>query len=330
MLLYGRIIASVARGAELRSSCLGTRIFCWVFMYLALAMYLNHSKRLYATTVNNGNYCLELVRKHDFDHYLCTLLLPRDVQSTVFAIRAFNVETAQIRDLVTEKATGKMRVQFWRDSINAIYKKEPPKHPVALTLATAVGRYKLSKLWFSRLLDAREANLSVNHYSSTKELEDYAENTFSSLLYLTLEAMGVRSVAADHACSHLGKAEGICTVLRAAPYHRTQRSVFIPMDIVMRHGASQERFIRADTSSQSMHNTVYDFASLCHTHLLKARSLGNKLDSMVTKALLPAVLCEDFLTRLQRADFNIFEPKLSQRNPKMPLTLLWKYFSHQY
>lgn len=36
----------------------------------------------------------------------------------------------------------------------------------------------------------QEANLSVNHYSSTKELEDYAENTFSSLLYLTLEAMG--------------------------------------------------------------------------------------------------------------------------------------------
>ncbi|KAL5466719.1 hypothetical protein EMCRGX_G030867 [Ephydatia muelleri] len=293
-------------------------------------MYLKHAKRLYATAANNGNYCLELVRKHDFDHYLCTLLLPKEVQSAVFAIRAFNVETAQIRELVTEKATGKMRVQFWRDSIDAIY-KEPPKHPVAVTLATAVGRYKLSKLWFSRLLDSREANLSLSHYSSTRELEDYSENTFSSLLYLTLEAMGVRSVAADHACSHLGKAEGICTVLRAAAYHRTQRCVFVPMDIIMRHGASQESFIRAEeTSNQSVHNAVYDFASLGHTHLLKARSLGNKLDSMVTRALLPAVLCEDFLTRLQREDFNIFEPKLSQRNPKMPLRLLWKYFSHQY
>ena len=45
---------------------------------------------------------------------------------------------------------------------------------------------------------------------------------------------GVRSVAADHACSHLGKAEGICTVLRAAAYHRAQRCVFVPMDIIMR------------------------------------------------------------------------------------------------
>eukprot|EP00731_Ephydatia_muelleri_P027125 Em0018g1225a len=214
-----------------------------------------------------------LSRKHDFDHYLCTLLLPKEVQSAVFAIRAFNVETAQIRELVTEKATGKMRVQFWRDSIDAIYKKEPPKHPVAVTLATAVGRYKLSKLWFSRLLDSREANLSLSHYSSTRELEDYSENTFSSLLYLTLEAMGVRSVAADHACSHLGKAEGICTVLRAAAYHRTQRCVFVPMDIIMRHGASQESFIRAEeTSNQSVHNAVYDFASLGHTHLLKLQT----------------------------------------------------------
>lgn len=36
----------------------------------------------------------------------------------------------------------------------------------------------------------QEANLSLSHYSSTRELEDYSENTFSSLLYLTLEAMG--------------------------------------------------------------------------------------------------------------------------------------------
>ena len=43
-----------------------------------------------------------------------------------------------------------------------------------------------------------------------------------------------------------------------------------PLCPFFKHGASQESFIRAEeTSNQSVHNAVYDFASLGHTHLLK-------------------------------------------------------------
>lgn len=45
---------------------------------------------------------------------------------------------------------------------------------------------------------------------------------------------GVKDVSADHAASHVGKAEGITTLLRAAAYHRSRRSVLIPMDIIIR------------------------------------------------------------------------------------------------
>ena len=39
---------------------------------------------------------------------------------------------------------------------------------------------------------------------------------------------------ADHAASHLGKAEGIVTLLRASSYYRAHRRVPIPMDIIVR------------------------------------------------------------------------------------------------
>ena len=45
---------------------------------------------------------------------------------------------------------------------------------------------------------------------------------------------GVREVGADHAASHVGKAEGVVTLLRAAAYHRTKRNVLLPMDIIER------------------------------------------------------------------------------------------------
>ena len=87
-------------------------------------------------------------------------------------------------------------------------------------------------------------------------METYAENTFSSILYLTLEGAGrsvcgyrvttltnhtvggiiagVKSIDADHAASHVGKAEGIVTLLRAMPYYRSRRRVLLPLDIMMR------------------------------------------------------------------------------------------------
>ena len=38
-------------------------------------------------------------RKHDYDHYLCTLLLPKPSQPAVFALRAYNVEVALVGKL---------------------------------------------------------------------------------------------------------------------------------------------------------------------------------------------------------------------------------------
>ena len=46
--------------------------------------------------------------------------------------------------------------------------------------------------------------------------------------------LGVQDVTADHAASHLGKAETIVTLLRAASYYRSCRRVCIPMDVLMR------------------------------------------------------------------------------------------------
>ena len=45
---------------------------------------------------------------------------------------------------------------------------------------------------------------------------------------------GVKDVTADHAASHLGKAETIVMLLRAASYYRSRRRVSIPLDILMR------------------------------------------------------------------------------------------------
>jgi len=58
-------------------------------------------------------------------------LLPKNLHQAAFALRAFNIEVAAIKDQVSDPTIGKMRLQFWTDAISAIYSGGPvPNHPV--------------------------------------------------------------------------------------------------------------------------------------------------------------------------------------------------------
>ena len=62
-----------------------------------------------------------VARKHDYDHYLTTLLLPRLARKAVFALRAFNVEVALIGDVASNQNIALMRMQFWKDTLNLVF-----------------------------------------------------------------------------------------------------------------------------------------------------------------------------------------------------------------
>lgn len=60
-------------------------------------------------------------------------------------------------------------------------------------------------------------------FSGMDDIEDYAEYSQSSLLYLTLEAMGIRdNENTSFVASHIGVCKGILTLLRAHSAHQSQ------------------------------------------------------------------------------------------------------------
>ncbi|XP_039320316.1 NADH dehydrogenase (ubiquinone) complex I, assembly factor 6 isoform X1 [Saimiri boliviensis] len=266
------------------------------------------------------SYCLELLRKRDYEGYLCSLLLPAESRSSAFALRAFNVELAQVKDSISEKTIGLMRMQFWKKTVEDIYCDNPPHQPVAIELWKAVKRHNLTKRWLMNIIDEREKNLDDKAYRNIKELENYAENTQCCLLYLTLEILGIKDLHADHAASHIGKAQGIVTCLRATPYHVSRRKVFLPMDICMLHGVSQEDFLRRN-QDKNVRDVIYDIASQAHLHLKHARSFHKSVPVKAFPAFLQTVSLENFLKKIQRVDFDIFHPSLQQKNSLLPLYL---------
>lgn len=163
---------------------------------------------------------------YDYENFLCGVFLPKPVRESVYALRAFNVELARVRESVKNPEIGKMRFQFFRDQLDLIFKKQPVQSPLARALASAVYDHGLSRLFLERLITHRvrpvyppvcplirlcselqEADLEARQPASLEDMEKYAEGTSSTLLYLSLKCAGIDDVEADHAASHIGAAQ---------------------------------------------------------------------------------------------------------------------------
>lgn len=166
-------------------------------------------------------------------------------------------------------------------------------------------------------------------FDTVDDLEKHVETSTSSIYYLLLKINGVEDLNADHAASHLGKAQGIANMLRTlAALKSTQNRGMaaippIPQEILLKHGCSYEQILRQRGNDVAVQNCIFDLASVAKIHLEKSRNLGNKLPLAAKHVLLTAAAIDRFLTRLQAANFQLFNDRLSKRDGLLPLILYW-------
>jgi NADH dehydrogenase [ubiquinone] 1 alpha subcomplex assembly factor 6 len=199
-------------------------------------------------------------------------------------------------------------MQFWRDAVDKALSGTPPDEPVAVMLAAVAedlqartnGRSRLSKSWLHRIINTREQYLGNKPYADMAALESYAENTYSTLLYLILSTMPLNSLNADHLASHIGKATGIANVLRGlplvafppnAPTHHPSRSslgsigsapqgaVLLPLDVMAQTSLQEEAVLRDGSSAPNLKDAVFMVATRANDHLITAREMLKNLNS---------------------------------------------------
>ncbi|KZF26693.1 hypothetical protein L228DRAFT_279864 [Xylona heveae TC161] len=261
-------------------------------------------------------YCLNLLQTYDAPSYTLQTFIPTSARDAYLAIRAFNTSIAQIPDTVTNATVGAMRMEFWRQTISSTFAGRPPKEPVAILLSHALSTLSshsqslssssssssfssMPKSWFLRIISAREQYLNNAPYPSLDALESYAESTYSTLLYLTLSALPLSSLTADHIASHIGKASGIVAVLRGlpllafpspAPHHSNrsglglglgasglestrQGAVTLPLDIMAEAGVKEEEVFRRGADAPGLRDAVFAVATRANDHLITARQM---------------------------------------------------------
>lgn len=275
------------------------------------------------------HYCAEQVRRFDHDRYLCSLFVPASARAGVMALYAFNVEIARIRDQIREPMMGQIRLQWWREVIEHARQGDLRQHPVALALGSAIRAHDLPAQPFEALLVARERDLENEPPESLAVLETYAEDTSATLIGLALGVLGQGGGAARAAGRHVGIAWALTGLLRAVPYHAVRRQLFLPRDLTTAAGLDIEAMV-AGRPGEPLRVVARQIAETARRHLDAAQALRANVPRGAVPALLPAVLAERYLDRLERGGFSLFDDAVQRPSGDRAARLFWAALRGRY
>lgn len=273
--------------------------------------------------------CAELARRHDPDRFLCALFAPPERREALFALYAFNHEVAKVAEVVREPMAGLVRLQWWRDALDAIAAGRPPAHPVAAALGAAIARHRLPHEPFARLIEGREFDLEREPPADLAALEAYLEATSSDLTGLALRVLDAATPPALEAGRRIGLAWGLTGHLRALPFHASEGRIYLPADRLRAHGVDPET-VAGGGGGEGLRRVAAEVAERARGHLAAARRLRPEVAAEALPALLPAALAERYLKRLRRAGYAPSGADLGRRPALAPLELLLRRLSGRF
>lgn len=258
-------------------------------------------------------YCQGEVRRYDYDRYLMSLMAGSVARRGILALLAFNVEVARTPEVVTELLLGEMRLQFWGDVLEEIFRGNPPRqHPVALELAHTIAQHSLDCDPFERMLAARQGELSSKPPASLADLEAFVGDTSGALLALASVIAAGRDDFMIGVARDVGIAYGLCGLLRAVPFHAAQRRLYLPADLMKERGVRAEE-VFAGRSSAGLKGIVASVAGVAWHRLTAARQGMRELRRSNRCVLGLGTLVRLDLNRLRAVDHDPFNVRLQSQ-----------------
>lgn len=241
-------------------------------------------------------------------------LAPEYRRAAFLSIYAFNVEISRIRESVSEPMLGQMRLQWWRDVIDAIYAGQPRGHAVAAPLAAAISRHGLTRAHFMRLIDARERDLDPAPPVTMDGLIDYAGGTAAPLIWLGLEICGVDGRAARDAGWTLGVAWALGGLIRALPYHLREGWCCLPIDLLAKYQLDRYKLLEG-RGEINLRKLIKKISGHIDNNIKNTRKSEQKLGKAAIPAMRATAFAQAYQRRLARYDFDPFDRRVAARPP---------------
>jgi phytoene synthase len=252
-------------------------------------------------------HCEQLVRAGDKDRFLATLFAPEKYRRALFALYAFNLEVARVREIAREPMPGEVRLQWWADVLSGAGRGDVAANPVAVALREIVVRYRLPPQMLADLIEARRFDLYDEPMPSLAALELYAVRTSSAVIDLAARILSDgRNPAIGELARHAGIAYAIVGLLRAFPIHAARRQLYVPIEVMRRHNAQAEDVFAANPTLE-LRAALAEMRLYARKHLSAARALLDAMPAAIAPALLPVALVQPSLARMERRRYRPFQ-----------------------
>jgi 15-cis-phytoene synthase len=253
-------------------------------------------------------HCEAVVRAADKDRFLAALFAPADLRRHLHALYAFDGEIARVRDVAREVFPGEIRLQWWRDALAGQARGEVNANPVAAALLDTIAQCGLPREPLLGLIDAHSFDLYDEPMASLADLDSYGRDTEAAVMML-----GTRVLAGgeDPGMAAAAAAAGIaCTIayrLRSFPFDVSRRQMFVPLELLQRHGVSREE-VEARQDSPGLQAALAELRGHARAALAQFRGGAADIPERRAPAFLVVAVVPAWLARLDRAAGDSFTP----------------------
>jgi phytoene synthase len=268
---------------------------------------------------SNADVVRLAARAHERDRYLSALLAPRGVREDLIALAAFAGEIARIAAVVHEPMAGEIRLQWWRDALEALERGEKSGHPVADAVGAARMRHRLPKGLLHGIIDAHTIGLYEERLADDPALRSFLAKTEGAMFTLGLRILGRSDATAQEAADAAGRAYGLARVLVELPALWAQGRTLLPESRLQAAGLSPAE-VKAGVAAARLWPVVRDLAEEARRQLGRAREGWRRLIVEERAGLLPLALVEPYLRALERRGRDLL------RDPTdiLPLRRVWQ------
>jgi phytoene synthase len=210
-----------------------------------------------------------------------------------------------------------MRLQWWTDLLAGKDHGGVEGNPIAAELLLAVRSHRLPVERLARLIEEHQFDLYNDPMPTMAALEGYINDTSSALFSLAAMVMGSASGEIEHLARHAGLAQGIVQLMAALPLDASQRRLFVPLQILAKHGCGSED-VFAGKQTPELRAALDDMFGEARHHLNTAYALLLSVPPDVRPAFLTLAPVQRDLAWLSRADNDPFVLRSSSR-----LRTLW-------
>ena len=148
------------------------------------------------------------------------------------------------------------------------------------------------------------------------QLVHYTRVTGGGLMQVAVMLLGVNDAALLEAAEDVGEAVALTGLLRAVPFHASQRKTYLPADLLRQMGIDPADAWRGGSPTLAV---VTSLIATEAQRLLDAHRM--KLERGMIAAFLPGTIAGYYLRRLKRLNHDVYNPKLQAPGGSKPLLL---------